>query len=219
MTTSNQQEIINQTIKYVKEILKNAEGGHDWWHVHRVWNTAKTIAEQEDVDSFVVDLAALLHDIADRKFHNNDEEIGPKRAHQFMLDVGVDKDRAEHVKNIIANMSFKGGQQRQFDSLELQVAQDADFLDAIGAVGIGRTFSYGGFVQQPMYSPEIPPKLNMTKEEYYNSISTTVNHFYEKLLTLKDRMNTKTGRKMAEGRHKLMEEFLQRFYDEFDGKK
>ena len=215
MTKDN---IIGETIDFVKKTLSNAEGGHDWWHIYRVWKTAKQIAKIENVDSFIVELGALLHDIADSKFNDGDETIGPKTAEDFLKSKNIKQDTIEHVVAIIKNISFKGGKEIQkFNSLELDIIQDADRLDAIGAIGIARTFNYGGFKNREIYNPEIPPNLKMTKEEYKNSTAPTINHFYEKLLLLKDRMNTKTGKEMATERHKFMEEYLNQFYKEWDG--
>jgi len=215
MTKDN---IIRETIDFVKKTLANAEGGHDWWHIYRVWKTAKQIAKIENVDSFIVELGALLHDIADSKFNDGDETIGPKIAEDFLKSKNIKQDTIEHVVAIIKNISFKGGKEIQkFNSLELDIIQDADRLDAIGAIGIARTFNYGGFKNREIYNPEIPPNLKMTKEEYKNSTAPTINHFYEKLLLLKDRMNTETGGKMAAERHKFMEEYLNQFYKEWDG--
>ncbi|WP_456423508.1 HD domain-containing protein [Lutibacter sp.] len=213
-------QIISNTETFVKTTLKNAEGGHDWFHILRVWNNSKLIAQQENVDLFIVELGALLHDIADSKFYNGDETIGPKIARDFLESQQIDTKIITHIENIISNISFKGGNFKQnFTSPELAVIQDADRLDAIGAVGIARCFNYGGFKNRPLYNPKIPPKLNQTKEEYKNSKAPTINHFYEKLLLLKDRMNTKTGKKIAEERHAYMEVFLQQFYDEWNGEK
>ncbi len=213
------EQLVNTTIKFVKDKLKNAEGGHDWWHIYRVWKTAKSIAKTENVNPIIVELGALLHDIADSKFNNGDEEIGPKIAKDFLIAQNVDYNIINHVENIITNISFKGGKETQkFKSLELDVVQDADRLDAIGAIGIARTFNYGGFKNMEIYNPEIPPNLNMTKEEYKNSTAPTINHFYEKLLLLKDRMNTETGKRIAQKRHKVMEDFLEQFYLEWNGK-
>lgn len=215
----NKQQIINNTEAFVKNALKNAEGGHDWFHILRVWNNAKRIAKNENVDGFVVELGALLHDIADSKFHDGDETIGPKIAREFLENQKVDDKIIVHIENIIKNISFKGGNfEQQFNSPELEVIQDADRLDAIGAVGIARTFNYGGFKNRPLYNPEISPDLNQTKEAYKNSEAPTINHFYEKLLLLKDRMNTVTGREIAADRHLYMEQFLTQFYDEWNGK-
>ena len=215
---SNQQ-IIKNTEAFVKNALKNAEGGHDWFHILRVWNNAKLISKNENVDGFVVELGALLHDIADSKFHEGDETIGPKIAREFLESQQVDDSIIVHIENIISNISFKGGNfEQKFNSPELEVIQDADRLDAIGAVGIARTFNYGGFKNRPLYNPEILPDLNQTKEAYKNSEAPTINHFYEKLLLLKDRMNTATGREIAADRHHYMEHFLTQFYGEWNGK-
>ena len=214
----NQETVIQKTIDFVKEVLSNAEGGHNWWHIYRVWKLSKHIAQTEEVDIFVVELGALLHDIADSKFYDGDEEIGPRKAREFLSSLSVKEDVIIHVENIISNISFKGGKHTQkFKSSELDVIQDADRLDAIGAIGIARTFNYGGHKGREIYNPEIKPNLNMTKEEYKNSNAPTLNHFYEKLLLLKDRMNTKTGKSMAEYRHKFMEQFLDEFYKEWNG--
>ena len=214
----DRETIINNTVAYVKDSLQNAEGGHDWWHIYRVWQTAKHIAEQENVDLLIVELGALLHDIADSKFHDGNEEIGPQIARGFLVSLDLNEDHITHVIKIIENISFKGGKHKQsFKSPELDVIQDADRLDALGAIGIARTFNYGGFKNREIYNPDIAPNLNLTKEEYKNSIAPTLNHFYEKLLLLKDMMNTKTGKEMAEKRHKYMEIFLDQFYSEWDG--
>ncbi|GAB7087723.1 HD domain-containing protein [Marinifilum fragile] len=214
----NKDQIINQTVEFVKQTLANAEGGHDWWHIYRVWKTAKHLAQDEKVDLFVVELGALLHDIADSKFHNGDESVGPKKAREFLVSQQVDEDVIVHVEQIISNISFKGGKEAQkFKSPELDVIQDADRMDAIGAIGIARTFNYGGHKNREIYNPEIEPNLNMTKEEYKNSTAPTINHFYEKLLLLKDRMNTKAGKTMAEQRHQFMEQYLDQFYREWEG--
>ncbi|PCI94602.1 MAG: phosphohydrolase [Flavobacteriales bacterium] len=210
--------IIENTIKFVQEQLKDAEGGHDWFHIERVWRNAKLIAQSESIDMEIVELAALLHDIADSKFNNGDETIGPKKALDFLIDQDADYRVIDHVLAIIENVSFKGGQQeRTFNSLELDVVQDADRLDAIGAIGIARTFNYGGFKNRAIYNPEIKPDLNMSKEQYKSSTAPTVNHFYEKLLLLKDKMNTNSGKKIAEQRHQFMEQYLEQFYTEWSG--
>ncbi len=216
----NKQQIISNTETFVKATLKNAEGGHDWFHILRVWNNSKLIAQHENVDLFIVELGALLHDIADSKFHNGDETIGPKIARNFLKSQQINTEIITHVEHIILNISFKGGNFKQkFTSPELDVVQDADRLDAIGAIGIARCFNYGGFKNRPLYNPEIPPKLNQTKEEYKNSKAPTINHFYEKLLLLKDKMNTQTGKKIAEERHEHMEIFLRQFFNEWNGLK
>lgn len=216
----NNDVIIENTIAFVKETLKNAEGGHDYFHIERVYNNALKISETEPVDRFVVALGALLHDIADSKFYNGDETVGPKKARLFLEQQKVEDAIIGHVEAIIKNISFKGGNFKQtFKSNELDVIQDADRLDAIGAIGIARCFNYGGFKNRVIYNPEIPPKLNMTKEEYKTSTAPTINHFYEKLLLLKDRMNTKTGKLIAEERHLFMESFLNQFFKEVNPKK
>ncbi len=211
--------IISKTIEFVKSELANAEGGHDWFHIERVWKTAKTIGQNEKADMVVVELGALLHDIADSKFHSGDEEVGPAKTRAFLTSLSVDETIIEHVVNIVKNISFKGGNEEQaFHSAELDVVQDADRLDALGAIGIARTFNYGGHKGFALYNPEIPPNLNMTKEEYKASTAPTINHFYEKLLLLKDRMNTETGKELAKQRHEFMENYLEQFYKEWEGK-
>lgn len=214
-----QDQITAQTITFVKSTLKYAEGGHDWFHIERVLKNARLIAKGEDCDMQIVELGALLHDIADSKFHNGDETIGPKIAKAFLESINVPTAIIDHVENIIKHISFKGGRQKHdFNSKELDIVQDADRLDAIGAIGIARTFNYGGFKNRAIYDPATPPNLNMTKEEYKNSTAPTVNHFYEKLLLLKDLMNTKTGKKIAQQRHDFMKSFLDQFYAEWEGK-
>ncbi len=212
-------EIIEKTIVFVKESLKDAEGGHDWFHIQRVFNNALLIAKDEKgIDPLVIGLGALLHDIADYKFHEGDETIGPKKAREFLKSIKVDGDIIKHIENIIKNVSFKGGNFSQdFNSKELEIIQDADRLDAIGAIGIARCFSYGGFKKRPLYNPEIVPNLNMTKEEYKNSNAPSINHFYEKLLLLKDKMNTTSAKKIAAKRHEFMELYLKQFYAEWEG--
>jgi uncharacterized protein len=212
------QEIINTTIAFVKKELAGAEGGHDWWHIYRVWQQAKHIAAKETVDTLVVELGALLHDIADSKFNNGDENIGPAKAVAFLQTLEVQPEVITQVENIIRHISFKGGnQEKKFYSVELGVVQDADRLDAIGAMGIARAFNYGGFKNRQLYDPAVKPNLHMTKEEYKNSTAPTITHFYEKLLLLKDRMNTSTGKELAAERHAFMELFLERFYKEWEG--
>ena len=214
------EKIIQNTITFVKNELENAEGGHDWFHIERVYKNALLISEGEKVDRTVVALGALLHDIADSKFHDGDETVGPTKARQFLKTQNIAKEIIEHIIKIIENVSFSGGNKTQdFTSKELEVVQDADRLDAIGAIGIARTFNYGGFKNRRMYDPEIEPDLEMTPAEYKASDAPTINHFYEKLLLLKDRMNTETGRRIAEERHQFMELFLQQFYAEWKGKK
>ncbi len=211
-------QIINNTILFVKNQLAHAEGGHDWFHIERVYKNALLIAEEEECDSTVVKLGALLHDIADSKFHGGDETVGPKTARTFLESQNVSEDIILHVIAIIENISFKGGNfEKKFNSKELEIVQDADRLDALGAIGIARTFNYGGFKNRPLYNPNIQPNMSMNKEEYKNSESPTLNHFYEKLLLLKDKMNTETGKKIAQKRHDFMVTFLSQFYAEWDG--
>ncbi|MDB9754687.1 HD domain-containing protein [Winogradskyella sp.] len=213
--------LIEATIAFVKTELTNAEGGHDWFHIERVYKNTLLIAKHENVDITVVSLAALLHDIADSKFNNGDETIGPKVASAFLLKQNVDSEIIEHVTQIIENMSFKNSfdLDTSFTSKEMNVVQDADRLDAIGAIGIARCFNYGGFKNRPLYNPEIKPNLNMSKAEYKTAKAPTLNHFYEKLLLLKDQMHTKTGKRIALDRHKYMEGFLKQFYAEWEGHK
>ncbi len=215
------QALIEATKTFVKETLKDAEGGHDWFHIERVYKNALLIAKGETVDLLVVTLGALLHDIADSKFHNGDSTIGPKVAGAFLLKHNLDSATINHVIKIIENISYSSniGIENTFKSIELDVVQDADRLDAIGAIGIARTFNYGGFKNRALYNPEIKPNLNLTKAEYKASNAPTINHFYEKLLLLKDMMNTKTGGKIAKQRHQYMVDFLQQFDAEWEGKR
>ena len=213
------ENIVNKTILFVKQKLENAEGGHDWFHIERVYKNALSIADSEVCDDTVVKLAALLHDIADSKFNDGDETVGPKIAREFLVSNEVEEATIRHVINIIENVSFKGGNtQNTFSSIELDIVQDADRLDAIGAIGIARAFNYGGFKNRPLYNPNIAPKLHMSKEEYKNSEAPTLNHFYEKLLLLKDKMNTETGKQIAQERHQFMMAYLSQFYAEWDGR-
>lgn len=210
--------IIQNTINFVKSKLEHAESGHNWFHMERVYNNALLIAKEETCNIEVVQLAALLHDIADSKFHDGDETVGPKVARAFLESENVLQETINYVILIIENISFKGGNfEKKFTSKELEIVQDADRLDAIGAIGIARTFNYGGFKNREIYNPEIAPNLNMSKEEYKNSTAPTINHFYEKLLLLKDKMNTETGKKIAQQRHDFMESFLEQFYKEWNG--
>ncbi|MBO6533920.1 MAG: HD domain-containing protein [Muricauda sp.] len=213
-------QLIQNTIAFVKRELSDAEGGHDWFHIQRVFNTSKLLLQHEEGDSLVVQLAALLHDIADPKFHNGDEQIGPQTAQDFLETQQVSHETTAHVVNIIRHMSFKNSLEQDgetFTSKEMDIVQDADRLDAIGAIGIARAFNYGGFKNRELYNPAIPPNLNMTKEEYKKSKAPTINHFYEKLLLLKDGMRTPTGKKLAEKRHQFMLDYLEQFYKEWDG--
>ena len=215
----NNYDIINRTTHYVKKILKNAESGHDWFHVQRVLNNAQYIAKQEanGADGLIISLGALLHDIADSKFYNGDESIGPKKAREFLTDLTIEEDVIFHVEQIIKYISFKNTldpRLKSFSSIELDIIQDADRLDAIGAIGIARAFNYGGFKNMPIYNPEIAVETHLSKESYKKSKAPTINHFYEKLLLLKGLMNTTTGKQMAEERHQFMLKFLDQFYRE-----
>jgi uncharacterized protein len=218
MTNNN---LIEVTKNYVQATLKDAEGGHDWFHTLRVYHNAILISKGENVDALVVALGALLHDIADSKFHDGDDTIGPKMAREFLFKHNVDSLVIEHVIKIIENISFNKSLEEgeKFTSPELDVVQDADRLDAIGAIGIARCFNYGGFKNRALFDPSIKPNMNMTKEEYKTSTAPTINHFYEKLLLLSDKMNTKTGKRIAKQRHQFMEQFLNQFYAEWDGKR
>lgn len=216
----NTSELINKTIIFVKEKLNDAEGGHDWFHIERVYKNALLIAKDTNCNLEIVQLGALLHDIADSKFHNGDESIGPKTARTFLEAENVSEDIIQHVVDIIENISYKGGNfEKKFSSVELDIVQDADRLDAIGAIGIARAFNYGGFKNRALYDPEIAPVANMTKEEYKKNNAPTINHFYEKLLLLKDKMNTERGKQIASERHHFMEQFLAQFYAEWEGVK
>ena len=211
--------IIESTINYVKETLAGAEAGHDWFHIQRVYQTALTINAAECGNLLIVSLAALLHDIADSKFNNGDEEIGPQLAKEFMEGQQVPVEVILPVCQIIKNLSYKTSLGRvTFQSLELDIVQDADRLDAIGAIGIARAFTYGGYKNRLLYDPATPPDLNMDKEAYKNSTAPTINHFYEKLLCLKDLMKTTSGLKMAAERHQFMLTYLDHFYKEWEGK-
>lgn len=216
----NNSDLINKTIIFVKEKLNDAEGGHDWFHIERVYKNALLIAKNTPCDSTVVKLGALLHDIADSKFHNGDETIGPKTARLFLESEHVSEEIIVHVVKIIENISYKGGNfEKKFTSTELDIVQDADRLDAIGAIGVARAFHYGGYKDRTIYDPSIAPITNMTKEEYKKNNAPTINHFYEKLLLLKDKMNTETGKQIADERHRFMETFLSQFYAEWEGVK
>ena len=211
-------QVIKQTVLFVKKTLSHAEGGHDWWHIFRVWQNAKFIARQENVNHLVVELGALLHDIADAKFHDGDESIAPKIARDFMIEQEIKKDIVDHVIKIIENISFrKSFEGVQFNSRELHVVQDADRLDALGAIGIARAFSYGGHKQRQIYDPTVPVDAHLTKEKYIKSTAPTIHHFYEKLLLLKDQMHTDTGKKMAQERHDFLNHYLEQFYREWPG--
>ncbi len=213
------QSIITNTIDFVKQTLKNAEGGHDWWHIFRVWNNTKLILKSEKANTLVCELGALLHDIADHKFHDGDEEKGVNMAKVFLQDQKLDSKIIEAVLDIIKNISFsKNIESNEAKSIELEIVQDADRLDAIGAIGIARAFNYGGFKNRKMYDPDIKAKNYTSTKEYVKSDAPTINHFYEKLLLLKDLMNTETGKEIANQRHNYMQDFLNQFYKEWNGK-
>lgn len=209
--------LIKNTVEFVKEKLKGAEAGHDWYHIERVWKLSKKIAKTEDCNLEVVELAALLHDIADPKFHKGDETIALQVSREFLESQHAPEDVTESVLFIIKNISFKNRAEAPENlPIELKIVQDADRIDAIGAIGVARTFNFGGFKNNLMYDPEIKPKLNMSKEEYKKSEGTTINHFYEKLLLLKDLMNTPKGKEIAAERHNFMLQFLDQFYKEWN---
>ncbi|WP_042722250.1 HD domain-containing protein [Flavobacterium sp. B17] len=209
--------LIEKTVEFVKEKLKGAEAGHDWFHIERVWKLAKKIAETEECNHEVVELAALLHDIADPKFHAGDETLALKVSREFLESNNASEEVTEKVLFIIKNISFKNRKEVPENlPIELKIVQDADRIDAIGAIGIARTFNFGGFKNNLMYDPESKPKLNMSKEEYKKSDGTTINHFYEKLLLLKDLMNTQKGKEIAGERHDYMLQFLDQFYKEWN---
>lgn len=214
-------ELINETIAFVKARLAQAEAGHDWFHTERVWKLAIHLAEKEQKgDRLVVELGALLHDISDPKFNGGDENAGGVMARRFLEQQGLDEDRTRRVVYIIDQISFKGGISKEEEtSDELMIVRDADRLDALGAIGIARTFHYGGFRNRPIYDPRIDPVEYASSAAYRASEAPTINHFYEKLLKLKDLMHTGTGRKLAEARHRYMEEFLAEFYGEWEGER
>lgn len=211
--------ILEKTIAFVKETLAGAEAGHDWFHINRVYKTALSINRTEKGNELIVALAALLHDIADSKFNDGDEEIGPFKAGQFLKSLNLPQDVITHVQQIIRNLSYKSSLgEITFASKELDIVQDADRLDAIGAIGIARAFTYGGFKNRILYDPDIAPIATMTKEEYKNTQAPTINHFYEKLLRLKELMKTRSGKSLAEKRHNFMLDYLDEFYAEWEGK-
>ena len=214
----NKKTIIEKTAEYARKTLEGEGSGHDWWHVYRVWQMAKIIGKTEKSDMFVVELASLLHDIADYKLHGGDIEIGPRTAEKWLQELHVEQVIIDHIKQIIRNANFKGAQVNdEMRSIEGRIVMDADRLDAIGAIGIARTFSYGGYKNRPIYDPKVRPIMYKSFEEYKSNTPPTINHFYEKLLLLKDRMNTKTAKIIARNRHKFMEDYLKRFYREWNG--
>jgi uncharacterized protein len=212
-------KIVDQTAEYIKSRLIGEGSGHDWWHVYRVWKNAVHIAEYEQAYLFIVELAALLHDIADWKFNNGNDDIGPQLAKEWLDKLGVEEGTVTHVCRIIKDVSFKGaGVATGMNTIEGKIVQDADRLDAMGAIGIGRAFAYGGSKGREMYNPDLKPEQHDSFEQYKNSRGSSINHFYEKLLLLRELMNTDTARKIAEKRHAFMEEYLHEFYQEWEGK-
>ena len=210
--------IISKTCKFVENRLAGDGSGHDWWHIFRVWTLAKKIAVEEKAQLETVELGALLHDIADWKFHGGDDSIGPTMAQEFLSNNDVDPQVIESVVDIVSTISYKGaGVATPMKTLEGKIVQDADRLDAIGALGIARTFAYGGYKNRLIYHPDEKPVLHQSYADYKNNKGHTINHFYEKLLLLKERMNTKTGKRIADGRHQFMQSFLEQFYREWDG--
>lgn len=215
----NKALILKNTKKYVKAKLMGEATGHDWWHVERVVRNARQIAKREGGDLFIIELAALLHDIADWKFHRGDDKKGPREAGKIFRKYSLSRNLITKVQKIISDVSFKGAKVDSTPkSLEGKVVQDADRLDALGAVGIARTFAFGGYKGVPIHSPRIKPKFHKTADEYKKGGLSTISHFYEKLLLLKDRMNTKTAKRMAKQRHEFMEKFLKDFFNEWEGK-
>lgn len=213
--------VINKTAKFIKDKLFGEGSGHDWWHILRVWEIAKRIGKEEKADLFIVELGALLHDIADWKFQEgNDETVGAMLAKEWLESLNVEPAIISHVTSIVKSSSFKGaGVKDNLDTLEGKIVQDADRLDAIGAIGIARCFAYGGSKGRQIYDPEVKPEMHQSFEQYKKNLSSSINHFYEKLLLLKDRMNTKTGKKLANDRHTYMEGYLKEFFAEWEGKK
>lgn len=220
----NKRQVVQRTASFVRRELEGEGTGHDWWHVERVWKNAMKIGRRERADSFVVQLASLLHDVADWKSHHGSESAGPVAARKWLHAAGVDRATISHVERIIRHVSFHGVNKKSMQkTLEGKVVQDADRLDALGAIGIARAFSYGGYKQRPIFNPKVPPHQFRTASEYKRDTikpkaSSTINHFSEKLLLLKDRMNTRTGRLMAVRRHRFVKDFLTQFFREWVGR-
>lgn len=207
--------IIDKTVEFVKTELNNAESGHGWWHIERVWKNSVEIAQDTEANILVVELAALLHDIADHKIFGNNTEQRLQKTERFLSDIDVNNDIIRDVINIVQNIGFSNSDKHHnIKSIEFNIVSDADMLDAIGAIGIARTFNYGGYKNREIYNPEIEPEYGMTKEQYKKHESPTINHFYEKLLSLKELIKTDRGRIMAEERHKFMLTYLEQFYKE-----
>jgi len=217
-STSPESDVVVATADHVRSRMMSDSSGHDWWHIQRVWHVARQIALEESADLMVVELAALLHDIADWKFHGGDESAGPRAARDWLSQSDLAAQIVDHVCTIIATLSFKGANvPTPMGSLEGSIVQDADRLDAIGAIGIARAFAYGGHKGRAMYDPQTPPESHHSFEDYKRNSGPTINHFYEKLLLLKERMNTRTARRIAEERHAFMELFLRQFSREWNG--
>jgi len=209
---------ISELHTYLIEKFSNESTGHDWHHIQRVTKNALLISETEGGDKTVIELASLLHDIDDHKFNGGDAEAGARTAKKVMLEFGFGEDLIEKVTSIINKVSYKGANVNSIpNSIEGQIVQDADRLDAIGAIGIARAFAYGGSKNRPIYEPEVTYELHDSFDQYMNAKSHTINHFHEKLLLLKDKMNTATGKEMATKRHQVMVDFLDQFYDEWQG--
>ena len=217
---SDSDSLIGKTAEYVRSLLVGEGSGHDWWHIYRVWKMSVRIAKEENANLLVVELGALLHDIADWKFNDGDEEVGPAKARAWLQSLMVDEEVIAQVCQIVRDISYKGaGVATPMPTIEGQVVQDADRLDAIGAIGIARTFAYGGSKAREMYNPDQSPVLHQSFEQYKMGNGSTINHFYEKLLLLKERMNTAAAKRLAQHRHKVMEEFLDEFYLEWEGER
>jgi len=217
----NKTSIIKQTADYVKKTLEEEWSGHDWWHVYRVWQTAKTIGAKEKADMFIVELAAILHDISDWKFSRGDDKAGAKKARKWLEKIKVDKKVIDEVTYIVENISYKGGTNKvKMRSIEGKIVQDADRLDAMGAIGVARAFAFGGNTNAKMHDPDIKPMTFRDFEDFKKSmkVNTVINHFYEKLLLIKNLMNTKTAKEIAKGRHRYLEEFLDKFLNEWEGR-
>lgn len=213
---AHESRLVARVAEHIKAKFLAESSGHDWHHIKRVWRLARQIAEKEDANQEVAELGALVHDIADWKFHGGDDSVGPREAERLLKEEGASPDVIEQVVDIVATISFKGaGVRTAMRTLEGKCVQDADRLDAIGAIGIARCFAYGGHAGRLIYDPDVPPVMHATAEEYKASKGHSLNHFYEKLFLLKDRMNTATGRELAEERHQFMEVFVRRFLEEW----
>ena len=214
----DKQKILDKTRDYIKKELSGDGSGHDWWHVVRVTKIAMQIGIKEGADLFIIELGAMLHDLGDFKFHNGDITVGPRMVTEWLQSIGVDTVTIDNIVTIVKEISYKGSDvETPMSTLEGEIVQDADRLDATGAIGIARTFAYGGSKNREMHNPNIEPENHDNFEDYKNSTSPTINHFYEKLLLLKDRMNTKTAKKMAYKRHEFMVDYLNQFYKEWEG--